>query len=66
MLVLNVLDNWIPASIIVDLISITWSINNIKSQLYAILLDDVGYGLDFGGRTNWLIGGESSFGIDQM
>lgn len=66
MLILNVLDDWIPASIIVDLISITWGINNIESQLYAILLDDVGNGLDFGGRSYWLIGGESALRIDQM
>lgn len=65
-LIFNVLDNWIPASIIVDLISIAWGIDNVESQLYAVLLDDVGNGLNFGGRSYWLIWGESSLGIDQM
>lgn len=66
MLVLDVFNNWIPASIVVDLVSVTWGINNIESQLYTILLDDVRNGLNFGGRANGLIWGESSFGIDQV
>jgi hypothetical protein len=40
-LVLNVLDNWIPASVIVDLITITRGIDNVQPQTNTILLDDV-------------------------
>jgi hypothetical protein len=40
-LVLDVLDNWIPASVVVDLITITRGIDNIQPQTNTILLDDV-------------------------
>ena len=40
-LVLNVLDNWIPASIVVDLITISGGINNVQPQTNAIFFDDV-------------------------
>lgn len=40
-LILNVLDNRIPASVIVDLITITRSIDNVQPQTNTILLDDV-------------------------
>ena len=40
-LVFDVLDNRVPASIVVDLITITWGIDNVQSQTDAVLLDDV-------------------------
>jgi hypothetical protein len=40
-LVLDVLDDWIPASIVVDLITITRGIDNVQPQTNTILLDDV-------------------------
>jgi hypothetical protein len=40
-LVLDVLDDWIPASVVVDLITITWGINNVQPQTNSIFLDDV-------------------------
>jgi hypothetical protein len=40
-LILNVLDNRIPASVIVDLITITRGIDNVQPQTNTILLDDV-------------------------
>jgi hypothetical protein len=65
-LVLDVLDNWVPASIVVHLVSVAGSINDVESQLHSILLNDVRYGLDFGSGPYWLIGGKSSFRVDQM
>ena len=66
MLVLDVLDNWVPASVVVDLVAVTWGINNVQAQTNSVFLDDVGDGLDFSGRSYWLIGGESSFGVNQV
>jgi len=40
-LILNVLDNRIPTSVIVDLITITRGIDNVQPQTNTILLDDV-------------------------
>lgn len=66
MLVFDVLDNWVPASVVVDLVAVTWGIDNVQAQTDSVLLDDVGDGLDFGGRSHWLIGRKSSFGVDQV
>lgn len=49
MLILNVLDDWVPASVVIDLITITRGINDIESQTNTILLDDMRNCLDFGG-----------------
>lgn len=65
-LVLNVLHNWIPASLVVDLVTVSRGINNVQPQADTILLDDVRNGLDFGSRAHWLIGGESALGINQV
>jgi hypothetical protein len=40
-LVLDVLDDWVPASVVVDLISIARGVNNIQAQSNAILLNDM-------------------------
>ncbi len=40
-LILDVLDDWVPASIIVDLVSVTWSIDDVEAEAYTILFDDV-------------------------
>lgn len=60
-LVLDILDDWIPAPVVVDLIAITWGIDNVQPQTNSIFLNDVRDSLDFGCRSYRLIGGESSF-----
>ena len=65
-LILDVLHDWVPASIVVDLITISWCIDNVQSQTDTILLDDVRDSLDLGGRSYWLIWGKSSLGVDQV
>ena len=40
-LVLNVLDNWIPASVVVDLVAIARGIHNVQPQTDTVLLDNV-------------------------
>ena len=40
-LILDVLDNWVPASVVVDLITIARGIHNVQPQTDAIFLDDV-------------------------
>lgn len=40
-LVLDVLHNWIPASVVVDLVAVTWGIDNVQAETNTVLLDDV-------------------------
>ena len=40
-LVLDVLDNWIPASVVVDLVTVTWGVHNVQPQTNPIFLNDV-------------------------
>jgi len=65
-LVLDVLDDRIPASIIIDLISVAGCVNDVKPQAHTILLDDVRHGLDFCCRPNGLIGCHATLGVDQV
>ena len=66
MLVLDVLDNWVPASVVVDLISVTWGINNVQAQTDTVLLNDVRNGLNLSCRSHRLVGSKSSFRVDQV
>jgi len=65
-LVLDVLDNRVPASVVVDLITIPWGINNVQPQTDAIFLNDLRNSLNFSCRSYRLIGSESSFRVDQV
>jgi len=40
-LVLDVLDDRIPAPIVIDLVTITWGIDDVQPQTNAIFLDNV-------------------------
>jgi hypothetical protein len=40
-LVFDILDDWIPASVVVDLVTVTWGIDNVQPQTNTIFLDDV-------------------------
>ena len=40
-LVLDVLDDWVPASLVVNLVTVPRGINNVQSQANPIFLDDV-------------------------
>lgn len=65
-LVLDILDDWVPASLVVHLVSVSRGINNVQPQADTVLLDDVRNGLDLGGRAHWLIRGKSSLRVDQV
>lgn len=65
-LVLDVLDNGIPASVIVDLVSVSGGIDNVQAQTNTILLDYVRDGLDLSSRANRLIRSHATLGIDEV
>lgn len=65
-LILDVFDNWVPASVIVDEISVSGGVDNVQAQADAVLLNDMGSGLDLGRRANGLIGLETTLGVDEV
>jgi len=66
MLVLDVLDNGIPAAIVVDQVAVAGSVNNVQAQSHAILLNDVGDSLDLAGLPDGLGGQKTAFGLDEV
>lgn len=65
-LVLDVFHNRVPASVVVDLITITGGIDDIETKPHAVFLDDVRNGLDLGGRSDRFIRGKTTLGIDEV
>ena len=65
-LVLDVLDDGVPAPVVVDQITIAGSIHNVQSEADVVLFDDVRHGLNLGGGTNDLIRIESALGLNEV
>jgi hypothetical protein len=40
MLILDILDNWIPASIVINLVTVAGCVNNVETESDTIFLDD--------------------------
>lgn len=65
-LILDVFDNGVPASVVVDEISVSRGIDNVHLEADAVLLDDVGNGVDLGGLADGLIGLETTLGFEKV
>lgn len=65
-LILDILDNGVPASVVVDQVSIPGGVNNVEPETDAILLDDVRNGLDLGGLADDFVGVKSTLGLDKV
>ena len=65
-LVLDVLDDGIPAAVVVDKVAVAWSVNDVQSQAHAVLLDNVGDGVDLGGLADGLVGSQATLAVDEM
>ena len=65
-LVLDVLDDGVPAAVVVDQVAVAGGVDDVKPQADAVLLDDVRDGLDIGGRAHDLIGIEAALGLDEV
>lgn len=65
-LVLDVLDDWVPASIVVYLVAVTRGIDNVQAESHTVLLNNVRNGLDLGRGADWLIWSETSLRIDEV
>jgi hypothetical protein len=65
-LVLDVLDDGVPAALVVDEVAVAGGVDNIETQAHSILLDDVRDGLDFGGAADGLVGLQASLAVHQV
>lgn len=65
-LVLDVLDDWVPASIVVYLVAVTRGIDNVQAESHAVLFDNVRDGLNLGRGADRLIWGEATLRIDEV
>lgn len=65
-LVLDILDNGVPATVVVDKISIAGGVDNVQAKTNVILLDDVRHRLDLGGGADNLVGVQSALGLDEV
>ena len=65
-LVLDVLDNRVPAALVVDKIAVARGVNDVEAQTHAILLDDVRDGVDGGGGARLLVGLEAALAVHQV
>ena len=65
-LVLDVLDDGVPAAVVVDQVAVAGGVDDVEPQADAVLLDNVRDGLDIGGRAHDLIGVEAALGLDEV
>lgn len=55
-LILDILDDGVPAAVVVDQVAVAWRVDNVESQTDTVLLDDVRHGVDLSGGPDLLIG----------
>jgi hypothetical protein len=65
-LVFDVLDNGVPAAVVVDQITVAGGVHDVQAQTDAVLLDYVCDRVDFGGLADGFVGGETAFAVDEM
>ena len=65
-LVLDVLDNGVPAAVVVDQVAVAGGVDDVEAEAHAVLFDDVGDGVDFGGAADGLVGLQAAFGVDEV
>lgn len=65
-LILDILDDRVPAAIVVDKVAIARGVDNVESQSNTILFNDVRGSLDLSGGADGLIGLKATLGIDEM
>ncbi len=66
MLVLDILDNGIPAAVVVDQVTVSGGIDNVQSEAHAVLLDDVRHGVNFSGRADDLLRLQPTLGLNEV
>jgi len=65
-LIFDVLHDRIPASLVVDLVSIAGGVDDVETEPDTVLLNDMRNSLDLGGRAYGFIWRQAAFRIDEM
>lgn len=65
-LVLDVLDDGVPAAVVVDQVTVARGVNDVQAETDAVLLDVVGNGVNLGRGSNDFIGNETTLGLDEV
>ena len=65
-LVLDVLDNGVPAALVVDQVTVAGGVDNVEAQTHAVLLDGMGNSLDLGGLADGLVGLHAALAVDEV
>lgn len=65
-LVLDVLDNGVPAALVVDQVTVAGGVDNVETQTHTVLLDGVRNGLDLGGLADGLVGLHATLAVDKV
>lgn len=65
-LVLDVLDDRVPAALVVDQVTVAGGVDDVEAQTHAVLLDGVGHGLDLGGLADGLVGLHAALAVDEV
>lgn len=66
MLILDILDDGIPAPVVVYEVTVSGRVDNVQSQPNTILFDNMRGGLDLSGRADRLVGLKATLGVNQM
>jgi hypothetical protein len=66
MLVLDILDDRIPAALVVDQVTVAGSIDNVEPQTNAILFNDVRHSLDLGRAADRLVWLQAALAVDKV
>lgn len=65
-LVLDVLDDRVPAPVVVDQVAVAGRVDDVEAQAHAVLLDQVRDGLDLGGAADGLVGLEAALAVHEV
>ena len=65
-LILDILDDWVPAAVIVDEIAIARGVDDVEAEPNAVLLDDMRDWVDLGGAADIFGGCQTTLGVNEM
>lgn len=65
-LILDVLDDGVPATVVVDQVAVAGGVDDVEPQTDAVLLNDVRNALDLGCGADGLVGLQATLGVDEV
>lgn len=65
-LIFDVLDDGVPAAVVVDQVAVARCVDNVQAQADTILLDEVGHGVDLGSGADDLVRHQTTLGLNKV